>query len=348
MTVRSLAWSTRLTIIYALILAAVSGGNLVGADRWWLGALNLYLPQWLWALPGLLLFFWALLTKRGLAWFPIVCVLWALGPMMGLHVHLRGEARNRANGGTLRVLSCNVKYGSRDIRSLVADIRVEKPDVVLLQDAGGVMRGPLGEALQSWNVREFGQYVTASRFPLPAAEIRWISFLRERHTFWRCVLELEGRSLAVYNVHLQTPRWGLNALRRARHRPWSLPDAFRDLQANADIRLEQARLLASSVGQETLPVILGGDLNSPPGSAVLKTLKVAGLKDAFAEAGLGYGYTYGQFLLRRRLSEFRIPWLRLDYIMTGGALRAERCWTGSPEASDHLPVIADIAIAAVL
>ena len=42
-----------LMVLYALVLLVIAGVNRAGAEHWWLGALNLYLPQALWALPAL-------------------------------------------------------------------------------------------------------------------------------------------------------------------------------------------------------------------------------------------------------------------------------------------------------
>ncbi|MBI5016010.1 MAG: endonuclease/exonuclease/phosphatase family protein [Deltaproteobacteria bacterium] len=340
-------WLARLTAGYWVLLAVVSGAGWLGADRWWLGALNLYLPQWLWALPGLVLTVWTFVTARRWLWVPLVCLLWVAGPIMGFQVPFPWRGWSAADEPTLRVMTWNVKYGRRDIFALIGDIVTTKPDLLLMQDAQGTMRGPLGDLLRDWNVRSHGQYVTASRLPLSEGQVRWISFAGEKHTSLRCELQLGPQSVAVYNVHFQTPRRGLNALRRARRRPWALPSGVEALQGNVAARLEQAEIIAGEVRRETIPVIVAGDLNSPDASAVCRELRGAGLRDAFEEAGFGYGYTYGHFLLERRLPEFCLPWLRIDHIMINSRFEARRCWTGTAEASDHRPVIADLGLGSV-
>lgn len=49
------AWLITIILAYISILAALTVLNRLGADRWWYGALNLYLPQAVWAAPGMLL-----------------------------------------------------------------------------------------------------------------------------------------------------------------------------------------------------------------------------------------------------------------------------------------------------
>src|SRR3712207_7027652 len=44
--------------------------------------------------------------------------------------------------------------------------------------------------------------------------------------------------------------------------------------------------------RENGPTLLAGDLNATPPSLVLRQLLNLGLRDAFSEAGNGYGYTY--------------------------------------------------------
>src|SRR5579872_1618836 len=71
------------TGLYVLLLAGITGCNAVGPDRWWWGSLNLYLPQWLWGLPGLMLSAASWRWARRWMWAPALCLLWVAGPLMG-------------------------------------------------------------------------------------------------------------------------------------------------------------------------------------------------------------------------------------------------------------------------
>lgn len=72
-----------LTCAYGAILGALTLLNLVGADRWWFGTVNLYLPQAAWAAPGVLLVALSLAIARHRARAPLLCIAWVLGPIMG-------------------------------------------------------------------------------------------------------------------------------------------------------------------------------------------------------------------------------------------------------------------------
>lgn len=241
-------------------------------------------------------------------------------------------------------MTCNAKYGKRDVSALIDDMLWYKPDVVFLQDATGAMKGPLKEFFRGWSLYSHGQYVTASRLQLSRPEVLSTSFPGEKQEILRCVLTVGGKEIILYNVHLQTPREGLNAFRNVRRRPLLLPEAVEKLEDNVKARFVQAGMVREYLRQEPAPVLLAGDLNSPDTSHVLAILRKAGLHDAFAESGKGYGYTYGHFLLKNRLPWLRVSWMRIDHIMSSRQLRSKRSWTGTGKASDHRPVLADMVI----
>ena len=334
-------WFVLLTL-YGLALLAVTGINLAGAEHWWLGALNLYLPQALWAVPGALLLLSVPEGRRRWAWLPVLGLAWVLGPVMGLRWSAQAPAAQDAP--VLRVMTCNAKYGLRDTRALLRDIEAYRPGLVLLQDADGFMQGPLAPFFQGWQVRSFDQYVVASRYPLMGLKLRSIPFPGEPWPVLRCQLDLGGARVAVYDVHLQSPRDSLNAFRTDDEGRWHPFQAIRELEESAAIRLRQASLLRGWIEAEPGPVLLAGDLNSPEPSRVCATLKAAGLQDAFSQGGRGYGYTYGHFLLLHRLPWLRVSWMRLDHLMASPELRAVRCWVGTAKASDHRPVLADLVL----
>jgi endonuclease/exonuclease/phosphatase (EEP) superfamily protein YafD len=342
----SRVWLSGLVIAYGVWLAVISGLNWLGADRWWPGAFNLYLPQVIWLAPIVPLL---VLSRRGrrLTWVLCLYILWVCGPIMGFHWHLRSPWEAVAGDPTIRLMTCNVKDGHRDIRALMRDLDQYKPDVVLFQDAGNGIQGLLGRGFHGWNVRSYGQYVIASRWPLTEAEVIPLSPPGEGDCILRTVMQIGSARIALYNVHLLTPRDGLNALRVVRRRPGRFTGAILDLRENVERRLLQADQVAELVRQEQGPTILAGDLNSPEGSLACKRMVAAGLHDAFAEGGRGYGYTYGHDLLLSRFPWLpRLSWMRIDHIMLSPGIRASRCWTGTREASDHRPVYADLLVSA--
>jgi endonuclease/exonuclease/phosphatase (EEP) superfamily protein YafD len=340
------AWLLFPFFAYAALLVALTVLNRVGADRWWFGAVNLYLPQVVWALPGIVLLLVTLRRAPRWFWLPLLGVLWVAGPLMGFCWPLHSPAEP-PGGESLRVMTWNVKYAARDHASHLAlrrDIELHKPDVVLMQDAQEALTGPLKELFRGWHVRVEGQFVVASRFPLGRLQLLRLSPPGGDSVCVRTVMRLNGSEVALYNVHLESPRNGLNALRVVKRKPGVLPQAVQTLTHNVEARFSQVQALQQHLRQEQLPMIVAGDLNSPDPSRVCSALRDAGLHDAFAEGGKGYGYTYGHFLLQHRIPSITVSWMRIDHIMMSSRFRATRCRTGTYTASDHRPVIADLVL----
>ena len=341
---KPLAWLLILTGVYAMILVSITVFNWLGPDRFWLGALNLYLPQVMWAVPGVVLVLLMYRVDRCGVWLPLLCVLWVFGPVMGYNWSLQ-LASAEAAGSTIRVMTWNIKYGRHDLAPLLEEIERCRPDVVFFQDAVDAMKGPLADYFRKWQVRGSGQYLIASRYPLSQAEVHELPGPRmKKESFLRCRMQIGSQQVSLYNVHLKTPRSSLNAFRKAARGPRGIPEAIRRFDNNVGARLVQARSIAGLLADETGPVILAGDLNAPGASLVCRTLRDAGLQDAFAEHGRGYGYTYGHFLLKHRLPWLRTSWMRIDHIMASAGFRGQRCWVGTGEASDHRPVVAEYVL----
>ncbi|UFS69406.1 endonuclease/exonuclease/phosphatase family protein [Geomonas sp. RF6] len=337
------SWFIFFSLLYVALLAAISVLNRFGADRFWFGALNLYLPQAMWLLPGIVLTVVALFVARRWIWLPLLCLLWVIGPVMGLCLPL--HPYTLAPGDLLlRVMTCNTKYGKYPSNALISDIDRYSPDLLLFQDAEEVRKSELGKILRSWHVRYHGQYVVASKLPLSEFEVFRIEVPGEKEDFLRVRLMVGGKPVSVYNVHLQTPRAGLNAFRKVKRRPWYFPKAVERFEGNVEVRLAQARALTERLEREKGAVILAGDLNSPDASLTCLMLRDAGLHDAFAEGGRGYGYSYGHKLLQHRLPWIRVSWMRIDHIMMSDDLRTLSCWTGNGESSEHRPVLADLVL----
>ena len=341
---KSVSWLLILNVLYATILAAIALVNWLGPDRFWLGALNLYLPQVMWGVPGGMLLLLTFRLDRFWIWLPLLCVLWVLGPLMGYNWPSRQE-KAESSGKGIRVMTWNIKYGKHDLMPLIEEMERSRPDIVLLQDAVKAGAGPLGDYFRNWEVRSQGQYLVASRYPLSAAEVCELPYSgRQKESFLRCKARIGRAEVALYNVHFKTPRRSLKAFLKAQGGAWYIPRAVDRLEHNVATRQVQAQTVAGYLAQEKGAVIVAGDLNAPDASLVCGALRDAGLRDAFAESGRGYGYTYGHFLLKNRLPWLRFSWMRIDHIMTSPDFLGRRCWVGTGKASDHRPVVADFLL----
>jgi endonuclease/exonuclease/phosphatase family metal-dependent hydrolase len=322
-------------VVLLLVAAsvAVTGAQQLGRDGpWWL-ELSRYLPFPMTLAPAAL----ALLLSLRLGWRWIVAsaaaVLLFVSVAMGLVWHPPGPT-----DGTLRVMTYNTKAAqllerTGDIAALEREIVAHHADIVVMQDANGIRhwrgydpKGPLFGLAHVFAQRE---YAVASRWPLRDCAVVQSAAGAEPLSYARCSVDADGAAFTLITVHFESPRMGLNAARREGF------DGIDAWQRNHEARLAQARALAREVAPG--PLVLAGDLNAPDASAVVQSLLALGLRDAFASAGRGYGYTYGH-TLRPAFS-----FLRIDHILVSPEFEVRDSSVGGADASDHRPVIADLA-----
>lgn len=323
-------------VVAALIVAAAYR---LGPEHFWLFSLLQYAPFPVFLLPFAALVVLAL--PAGRVW--VALALFGLAvtatELMGLELHA-GEAPQGAN--RVRVLTFNVKdyitLRQKDGRMALADeIERHDPDIFVLQDARSFQQDRIDAAFarEMFAGRQFytfGQYVVASRFPMRDCRNGWISFRDEPHTYVACVVSIHNRDVDLITTHFMTPRFGLAA---TRFNPVRGIDEWR---GNVDDRMTQASLLSADLKGMTRPVIVAGDLNAPEQSLVVRTLLATGLRDAFSEAGRGFGYTWGHSL------RFQFSFLRIDHILVSRAFRVTRAFVGEDAGSAHRPVIADLEL----
>ncbi len=129
----------------------------------------------------------------------------------------------------------------------------------------------------------------------------------------------EPRGALVTVVHTEFGRWSAVTT----HLDASAGDEYRLQEAD---QLEEIVRLRRAAG---LPLIVGGDMNATPDSAVVKKLLAFGLRDAWAECGKGDGFTYPASK----------PIKRIDYVFVTGALRCTSAEVIDTQASDHRPLL---------
>lgn len=302
-------------------LAALLAWATVG-DRSWTLPLNA--TTFWWSLPGIPLLLIALVlrsrrTAVALA-VPAVLFLWAYG---GLFVGSPPPAEP-----DLRVASYNTFIQAPDVSHVVALVREERPDVLLLQEVQPhrveELRTALGEtyphaAFEHREAGRIGGVGVMSRFPI--VEQRELQPIDDARPTRIVVVEVAGQRIQVVPVHLTSPcplcgdsvvgRQGFEASRR-----------------HAEM---EAIIAALDPG---LPAIVGGDLNSTRRSDPYRLLAAAGFRDPQIEAGSGPGFTW---------PDGSGPFFRIDWVLVRG-LTPTGAWVGPPRASDHRPVVADLAL----
>ncbi len=304
-------------------------------DRWWFATVMLFGPRWIYAAPWVVLSPLAAFVHRRLLWPLAAAAIVLLGPIMGLHLPWRTLVS--PEGATIRVLTCNIDRSATDVNRLGELVESTRPDVVALQecpeDVASTLKWPAG-----WSLCRFGGLLIAS--PHTLQKEAWSQNVHPPCRWpptngLRCRVEAPQGAFEFCCVHLTSPRWGLSEV--LDHRTGVAPERSGNLSAATVERRLESEDLEKWIDDQNRPWIAAGDFNLPADSVIYQ--RVWGkYDDAFSVAGFGFGYskwtpirgwTYG---------------LRIDHILGSPGVKAIRCWVGPDVGSDHVPVLADLAL----
>ncbi|MEQ1729401.1 MAG: endonuclease/exonuclease/phosphatase family protein [Vicinamibacterales bacterium] len=319
-------------------IVALSAAYAIGPER--LGPVSLaqYAPYPVFLVPAATACLLALFLGWRWRLAAVVALVLVVSQLMGWESGGGEDGPNR-----FRVMTWNVKdYITLTRRGGLAELAREvsrhNADVFVLQDARllkGASESNPEAARELFGDRHwwtFGQYTVASRFPLHQCDTGDIGFRDEAHTYVRCLVTVYGTDVELVTTHFMTPRFGLSATRRD-----PLNGSVK-WAANVSDRMTQARTLARDLARSSRPRIVAGDLNAPGTSLAVRALLDTGLRDAFAAAGTGFGYTWGHSL------RFRVPFLRIDHILVSDHFGVADSFVGGERRSPHRPVIADLTL----
>jgi endonuclease/exonuclease/phosphatase (EEP) superfamily protein YafD len=237
---------------------------------------------------------------------------------------------------SLTVMTFNVGNGLAEPARLTSLLRQTAADVVGLQELAIAQAEALAiELADTYPYRVllptgFSGKGLLSRYPLVHHEQL---FLYQQRPDLRAVIEVAGRPLSILVGHPPPPRL-------SRRRISFNSEAVAQVRALSALTLEHS------------PSVLLGDFNMTPRNPIYAQFVEAGLVDAFAVAGSGRGWTLPKRLgLATRFNHGLVglplaPVARVDYIWHTPELSPEAAWLGSDGGSDHLPVLARLALPA--
>ncbi len=181
------------------------------------------------------------------------------------------------------------------------------------------------------------QLAVFSKYPITDRQL--ITYDDSRNCSLWCDIDVDGKTIRVFNNHLQTTEVTRNKNKlekelgpgdfdpdRAEAAAYQLMDG---MHRNFILRSHQAQTLHRMTESTPHPMLVCGDFNSIPSSYTYHTVKGDKLLDGFQSAGHGYMYTFHYL---KRL-------LRIDYIFHSPELKAVDYFSDDLEYSDHNPVL---------
>lgn len=332
----------RITIAYAVVLLLVVIALERGAE-WWLPlAILAFAPAPVLLLPLVVLLPLALWKRR---WLDVGVQIACVAVVMFFFMTFRLSSGGAVKGPVFTVITHNIGQGHREaFDSFFPGVT---PDVILLQDvrgAGNRQRDYMARYPAYRAVPVEPQFILltphAVESSAPVREALW----HGRPVAARYVLKVKGEKIAVYSVHLPTPRRSLahvftgRALLEVFWVGKAPTDEFPSYRHWLDARITLARQLAEVFEKETLPFIVGGDFNMPDHGVVYRTF-ASRFADAHAVAGRGWGLTFPGSR-EGRVPAIIGPWLRLDYIFAGRGWKPVDCEVAADDHSQHRAVLA--------
>ena len=216
---------------------------------------------------------------------------------------------------TLRLMTYNIARGAGGAAALAATIQAQRPDVLCLQETNTLKAGVLDEllhALPGFQALRSREVVILSRFPVLTSREDALP-TTSRHLL-SAELSVGGTRLTVLNAHFTT-----------------IPLRGGWLEARDSRRYQLAAFLQAAQAAPGA-LVACGDFNTPARGQVYAELGQH-LRSAFNDAGSGFGYTFPA----------KFPLVRIDHVWLRG-VRAVRAFVPDSRASDHRPLVADLAL----
>ncbi|RZS93270.1 endonuclease/exonuclease/phosphatase family protein [Aquimarina brevivitae] len=142
-------------------------------------------------------------------------------------------------------------------------------------------------------------------------------------------IKVNNDTLRVYNVHLQSHKINPDKEALAKEDSKKL---LQRIQSSFKKQQNQAELLSTHLKSSPYKNVVIGDFNNSAFSYVYNLVRSERLKDAFKEAGSGFGKTF----------EFDFFPLRIDFILVAEELEVVEFKTFDAKLSDHYPILSRI------
>ncbi len=308
-------------IFYLFSLISLLGMQFWPESMFWLASLVCYIPTWFIILPWVFLFpallYFHLWILASLLTIITLCTAYTFS---NFEFNFDSIEPNLQKTNNLTVLSANL--GGTNSQKLALLIKNIQPDIISLQE---VSSGQIKHQFDHtpWNVICESHLCVISRYKLKLVKAVSRKFLQDWGDFIMHVeINLPSKTIDFYNVHLETPREGIEAL---------IKNPIKGIAKMKNVTEHQLieSGIASSLAQKGRLSIVAGDFNMTELSPIYQTYW-ANFENSFAQKGTGFGYSKSS------------KWIgvRIDHILYDkNAWSTKRAWVGPSINSDHLPII---------
>jgi vancomycin resistance protein VanJ len=266
-------------------------------------------------LPGIIALPIGILLRK---WRPVLLVL----PSVLMFLALYGTAfipkSPSAEEANLTVLSYNILAVNADFSGVETLIRESNADVVAMQEMRSGMFNFLQENLADTHPYVVGHEtetstVIFSRFPIRESSITFPTY---------AILDMNGRDIIVYAIHLPVPTGGYFSSER---------------------RSERLDIVLEEVADDAMPQILLGDFNMSDATQDYRRMAQR-FTDVYRQTQMGFGTTFPNWVGINRDIHGWTSLIRLDYVFVSSdiiPIDARVIYSGM---SDHFGIVARLRV----
>jgi endonuclease/exonuclease/phosphatase (EEP) superfamily protein YafD len=318
---------------YLAVVLATAAAMWTLGDRTVVGTVLLFMGRWVFLLPLALLVPLALWLRPVSLAVLLAAAIVVLGPIMGFRTGWRRHLSHPA-GAKLRVVTFNTEGGRVLAQILPSVLERWRAQVVAFQECGQEL-GAAARLVPGWHAFTTRDLCLLSRYPIRDSAVMDRSALdRVKQSandqiggagyVVRFVLDAPTGPIRVANLHLETPRKGLEGFMQG-----DLPR----LRMNTEIRDIESHLARAWVDSGTGPLLVLGDFNTPVESRIFAG-HWGDLTDAFSVAGTGFGMTKYNGWIRARI----------DHVLASPEWHVNYAYVGRDIFSDHRPLVVDLTL----
>ena len=256
-----------------------------------------------------------------------------------------------SQAGDLRIMTFNMNstMALDDMRT-GQFIREHLPDIIFLQELNAREKSFLLSDLKALYPYHYGvQKGVGDNDVLILSKKKIISgkpvpletpYSEKYKTASHVIISYDNQSIHLINCHFSHP---VRFLAKTIAPSDSQKFWFEKLR-RADLkRRNEARILADYARALSGPVIIAGDFNDTPNSAVYNSFATA-FTNAFTNAGYGLGTTFGEWKMQQSLPGvlqfLAFDFLRIDHIFCSQHFKVKQTRVADLDAFDHRPLIA--------
>lgn len=246
----------------------------------------------------------------------IVALLGVAATMASMAPYFPERRPLQHEAGPFRVLTFNVWFRNGDLDPVARYLEASQADVIILHEIDGKQLARLRELMPAYphgTMTPAVRRVTAILSRWPIREVEHLTIPDRITRIHRVSIEWRGSRVSVVGAHLRWP-FGRKAWARA----------------------AELALIAKVARRVSEPLVVAGDFNMTPWSAYFSRFtQDSGLTDC----------ALGQGLLATWPAQFAPARIRIDQCFASAHWRVRAASVGPKLGSDHLPLVADLALA---